>query len=162
MARASIVSAAGITLANRAVTLVFTNPSATVGFDVLRCWVGQSAGPTSAQQRVQLVSQITAFPTLTSATPSKVRFGDPVSGIVGGAAGAAGTAGVNASAEGAGTKVVILNDAFNVVNGWVWVPTPDERLVFGGGIASGFGLHLPVAPATLTNWAFGVTYREIN
>lgn len=162
MAREYVVSAGGITVANQAVTLVFINPSATVGIKILRAWIGQSANATSAQQRVQLVSQVTAFPTLTSATPAKTKLGDPTSGITGGTAGAAGTAGVNASAEGAGAKSVILNDAFNVLNGWVWLPTPEEQLVFGAGASSGFGLHLPVAPATLTNWAFGVVFAEVS
>ena len=163
MAREFSVSAGGITLANQAVTLVFINPAAAPNFniEILRCWIGQSANATSAQQRVQLVSQVTAFPTLTSATPAKLKRADPnVSIIVGGTAGAAGTAGVNASAEGAGTKTVIFEDAFNVLNGWIWIPTPEERIVMPAGSASGFGLFLPVAAATLTNWAFGVNYRE--
>ena len=163
MAREFAISAGGITLANQAVTLVFINPPAAPNFNIelLRCWIGQSANATSAQQRVQLVTQVTAYPTLTSATPAKLKRGDPnVSIIAGGTAGAAGTAGINASAEGAGAKTVIQEDAFNVVNGWVWVPTPDERIVIPAGSASGFGLFLPVAAATLTNWAFGVTYRE--
>ena len=161
MAREYVVSSAGITVANQAVTLVFINPSATVGIEILRCWVSQSANATSAQQRVQLSSQVTAFPTVTSATPAKLKLGDPVSGIIGGSAGAAGTAGINASAEGAGAKTVILADSFNVLNGWLWVPTPRETIILGAGASSGFGLHLPVAPATLTNWSFGVVYAEL-
>src|SRR5687768_11725408 len=115
MAREYTVSAGGITLANQAVTLVFINPASPgVTIEILRCWIAQSANATSAQQRVQLVTQATAFPTLTSATPRKTKINDPASGIVGGTAGAAGTAGINASAEGGGTKTVIVEDAFNV------------------------------------------------
>src|SRR3972149_4161781 len=118
------ISAGGIPLANQAVTLVFLNPASPgVSIEILRCWIGQSANATSAQQRVQLGTQGTAFPTLPSATPAKTKITDPVSGIIGGTAGAAGTCGINASAEGAGAKTVILNDAFNVLNGWLWVPT---------------------------------------
>jgi hypothetical protein len=163
MAREFVVSSAGITLANQAVTLVFINPAAAPNFniEILRCWVGQSANATSAQQRVQLETQVTAFPTLVSATPAKLKRADPnVSIIVGGTAGAAGTAGINASAEGAGGKTVIQEDAFNVLNGWLWVPTPAETIVMPAGSTSGFGMFFPVAAATLTNWAFGVVYRE--
>lgn len=163
MAREFVVSSAGITLANAAVTLVFINPAASPNFniEILRCWIGQSANATSAQQRVQLETQVTVFPTLTAATPAKLKRADPnVSIIAGGTAGAAGTAGINASAEGAGTKTIIQEDAFNVLNGWLWVPTPAETIVLPAGSASGFGLFLPVAPATLTNWAFGVVFRE--
>jgi hypothetical protein len=31
----------------------------------------------------------------------------------------------------------------------------------GAGIASGFGLHLPVAPGSLTNWQVAVTFGEL-
>jgi len=155
------VSGANITVANAAVTLVFINPAATYGLRILRCWVSQAANATSAQQRVQLNTQVTAFPTLTSATPSKSSIIDPVSGIVGGTAGAAGTAGINASAEGAGTKTVLFSDSFNVLNGWLWVPTPSEVIVLNAGAAAGFGLHFPAAPTTLTGWNFGVTYEEL-
>lgn len=155
------ISAGGITVAG-ATTLVFINPIAApnINIEILRCWIGQTANATSAQQRVQLVSQVTAFPTLTTFTPAKLKRADAVSVIVGGTAGAAGTCGINASAEGAGAKTIIHEDAFNVLNGWLWVPTPAETLVFPAGSASGFGLFFPVAPATLTNWAFGVVYRE--
>lgn len=160
MAREYVVSAGGITLANQPVTLVFINPSATVGIEVLRCWVSAQAA-TGVIQRVQLVTQVTAFPTLTSKTPSKVRLSDPVSGITGGTAGAAGTSGINASAEGAGSKTVIIDDAFNTANGYLWVATPKETLILGAGSSSGFGLFLPVAASVLTGWAFGVTYTEV-
>src|SRR5690349_25070872 len=103
MARTYSVGGGVLTLANQAVTLVFINPSSTIGLDILRAWCGQTGTATSAQQRVQFNSQPTAFPTLTSATPSKLNLTDPTSGITGGTAGAAGTAGINASAEGAGT-----------------------------------------------------------
>jgi hypothetical protein len=156
-----IVSGAGLTLANQAVTLVFINPGTTQSIAILRAWCGQSGSATSAQQRVQLNTQVTAFPTLVSATPAKTSIIDPVSVIVGGTAGAAGTSGVNASAEGAGSKTVLLADAFNVLNGWLWVPTPDEVIVMNAGAAAGFGLHLPTAPTSLTLWSFGVVYKEL-
>ena len=161
MSREYVVSSAGITLANQAVTLVFINPGTTASIEILRAWVSQSANATSAQQRVQFNTQVTAFPTLTSATPGKLKLSDPVSLITGGTAGAAGTCGINASVEGAGAKTVLHQDCFNVLNGWLWVPTPAETLILNAGAASGFGLHLPVAPTTLTNWAFGVVFREI-
>jgi|SRR6185295_6075981 len=160
------VSSAGITVANQAVTLVFINPAAgpAPALEMYHCWIAQSANATSAQQRVQLVTQVTAFPTLTSATPKTLEVGDGASVIVGGTAGAAGTAGINASAEGGGTKTIRYEDAFNVLNGWQWGPFPPgsgDSIILQAGSTFGFGLHLPVAPATLTNWAFGVAYREI-
>ncbi len=155
------VSGAGLTLANQAVTLAFINPVAGTVIEILRCAIGQSANATSAQQRVQMNTQVTAFPTLTSSTPKKTKTGDPASGITGGTAGAAGTSGINASAEGAGTKTIINEDCFNVLNGYLWVPTPRETIMVQAAASAGFGLHLPVAPATLTNWSVCVTFAEL-
>lgn len=155
------VPATNITLANQAVTLIFINPGTTVSLRVLRAWVSQAANATSAQQRVQLNTQVTAFPTLVSQTPSKTTSIDQASAIAGGTAGAAGTAGINASAEGAGTKTVIVPDSFNVLNGWLWVPTPGEVFNLPAGASAGGGLHFPAAPTALTNWNAGITYEEM-
>lgn len=161
MAHEYTVGAGGTTIAG-ATTLSFVNPAAApnVNLEFFRAWVGQSANATSAQQRVQLETQVTAFPTLTSKTPEKLKRAEAASIITGGTAGAAGTAGVNASAEGAGGKTSIFDDAFNVLNGWLWVPTPNETIIMPAGSTSGLGLFLPVAPATLTNWSWGLTFGE--
>ena len=123
-------------------------------------WVSQAANATSAQQRIQIETQVTAFPTLVSATPAALKRGDPISQIVGGTAGAAGTCGVTASAEGAGGKTVIWEDAFNVLNGWLHVPTPPETRVFPAGLGNSVALYFPVSPGTTTNWAAGLVYAE--
>jgi len=157
------ISSGGITVAG-ASTLIFVNPPAApnINLEFLRFWVGQSANATSAQQRIQLETQASAFPTLTAATPTKLKFADPnASVITGGTAGAAGTAGINASAEGAGTKTPIHDDAFNVLNGWLHVPTPPETRILPAGFTQGLGLFFPVGPATTTNWAFGTVFREV-
>jgi hypothetical protein len=144
-----------------AVTAVFINPIAApnVNLEILRCWLAQSANATSAQQRVQLETQVTAFPTVASATPAKLKRADAISIIVGGTGGA-GTSGITATAEG-GTKTAIFDDAFNVLNGWLWVPTPRETIMMPAGSASGFGMFIPIAPATTTNWHFGVNFAEV-
>jgi hypothetical protein len=157
------ISTGGVSVAG-ATTCIFVNPAAAVNpnLEFLRYWVGQSANATSAQQRIQLETQVTAFPTLTGATPTKLKPSDPnASVITSGTAGAAGTAGTNASAEGAGAKTAVWDDAFNVLNGWLHVPTPAETRVMPASSASGLGLYFPVAPATLTNWAFGLVFREV-
>jgi hypothetical protein len=142
-------------------TLIFLNPGTTMSIEILRMWISQAANATSAQQRVQVETQVTAFPTLTAATPKALKQRDPASAITGGTAGAAGTCGVNASAEGAGAKTVLWGDAFNVLNGWLWVPTPYETIIMPAGFASGLGLFFPAAPTTTTGWAFGMNYREL-
>ena len=149
-----------MTLANQAVTLAFINPGTTSSLEILRVSVSQSSSATSAQQRIQLNTQVTSFPTLVSATPVKTSTSDSSSAITGGTSGAAGTSGINASAEGAGTKTVLYPDVFNILNGWLWLPTPEERIILPASSSSGFGVHLPVAPSSLTGWNVVIVYRE--
>jgi len=157
------INATDVTVAG-ATTLAFVNPAAapSVNIEILRAWVGFAANATSAQQKIQIVSQVTAFPTLTSYTPRKRKPADPNASVITGATnGAAGTCGINASAEGAGTKTVELPDACNVLNGWLWIPTPPETMIWPAGSSSGLGLYFPTAPSTLTNWSGGFVYREV-
>lgn len=154
------IPAAAITVVNAVVTLVFVNPGTTVSLRILRLWASQAANATSAQQRIQFNSQVTAFPTLVAQTPSKTTTIDQASAITGGTAGAAGTCGINASAEGAGGKTVLIPDDFNVLNGYLWVPTPSEAYDAPAGAAAGLGLHFPVAPVALTSWSAGITFQE--
>lgn len=149
-----------VSVANQAVTLVFCNPGVDATLEFLRAWCSQAANATSAQQRVQINTQVTAFPTLTSQAPETTSPLDQASTIVGGTAGAAGTSGINASAEGAGAKTIKHPDAFNVLNGWLWVPTPLEVYEMSASLASGLGLHFPAAPATLTAWNAGLVFSE--
>lgn len=158
-----VLSAAGQTVVNAVVTLVFLNPPAAPNADLIftRFWIGQSNTTTYVgNQRVQLNTQVTAFPTLVSAVPAKLWNSGGASVLTGGTAGAAGTTGINASAEGAGAKTAIWADVFSPSNGWLLVLTPDEQIEQSAGSASGLGLHLPVAPTTLTNWSFGCTWAE--
>lgn len=165
MSREYIIPVAAVTLANQAVTLAYfqaMTAAPVCALEVLRAWASQAANATSAQQRVQLSTQVSTFPTLTSQAPVPLKAGDPASKITGGTAGAAGTSGINASSEGAGGKTVIIPDSFNVLNGWLWVPTPAETIIEAPqATAHGFGLVFPVAPATLTSWSAGLVFREI-
>ncbi len=150
-----------VTLAG-ATTMVFINPGAAISFEVVRAWAGQKGTATQQLIRIQFVTQVTAFPTLTSATPKSTgRFGD-TSDITGATNGAAGTAGTNASNEGAGAKTLLLPDVMNNQIGWVWVPTLEERIIMPAGSTSGLGLYLPVAPTSLINWTAGITFRQLS
>ena len=164
MSREFTLGGDGLTLANQAVTLVNINPPAapTTNLELLRMWASQSGTATSAQYRIQHVTQVSAFPTLVSATPVPLKHGDATASIVVGATtGAQGKTGINASAEGAGTKTVSWGDNFNNLNGYLWVPTPRETVVAPAGSLSSFSLFLPAAPGSLTNWATGMNYGEI-
>lgn len=157
------VSAGGITVAG-ATTMIAINPAASpsVNLEMLRYWVGYTANATSNQQRIELLTKASVFPTLTSSTPVKLKPSDPNASVITGAtSGAIGTVGINASAEGAGAATVVWDDAFNVLNGWLHVPTPPETRIMPAGLGNALNLYFPVAPTTLTNWAFGLIYREV-
>lgn len=157
------VSGKGITITNAACTLVFINPGAGRVIEVTGAWASQFGSTTSAQIGIEIGTKVSAFPTLTSATPAKTKSSDAISAIVGGTAGAAGTAGINASAEGAGAITTIWADAFNNLTPWIWNPmtTLGQTLVISGQDAVGVYLKLQAAPASLASWNFGMTYREI-
>lgn len=148
-----------------AMPFVFVNPKATgagSALEIISCRLSQSANATSAQERVEIFTQASAFPTMVSATPVPTKFGDPASGITGGTTGAAGLIGVAGTAVGAGTKTIVLSDAFNVLNGWLYIPLPEERPVIGiAATAQGLGIWFPAGPTTLTGWSMTFTYAEL-
>ncbi len=141
--------------------MVFVNVGTTVSLQFLRAWCSQNANATSAQQGVKTLTKATAFPTLVSATPNPTSVVDQASKITGGTAGAAGTCGINSSANGAGTELDIYPDNFNVLNGWLWVPTPADLVILSAGGAQGFGSQFVGTPGTLTGWTFGIEYAEV-
>ena len=112
-------------------------------------------------QRLQFVTQVTAFPTLTSATPQKTTPIDQASAITGNTAGAAGTSGVNASAEGGGSKTVLREFTFNVLTGFLWVAAQGEEYVMSAGGTSGFGVYLAATPGTLSGWTGALEFEEV-
>jgi len=161
MSRVYSIVGTNLTLANQPVTLAGLRSGTTCALEILRMWISQSANVTSVQQRVEWGTQASAFPTVTGATPAKLWTGDPASQIVSGTGLAAGTCGVNASAEGGGAKSPMGDDSFNVVQGFTWLPTPDETIILSPGLASSFYLFLPVAALTLTGWDVGMTFKEL-
>lgn len=128
--------------------------------EILRAWCSQNATETSEQLGIMLALQASAFGTYTSTTPTPHFVGGKISGIVGGTTGAEGTAGTDASANAAGTKTPIIYDGFNNLNGWLWVPTPEERIVIPSDTA--IVLAMVGTATTLTNWNAGITFRELN
>ena len=143
-------------------TLVIIHTQSTLGagseITLTRAWVSQLSAETSQQLGVILGQKASAFGTYTSTTPAPHRIGGVASGIAGGTAGAEGTAGTDASAEGAGTVTTTIEDGFNNLNGWLWVPTPEERITVPTDIA--VILKIVGTPTTLDNWCAGITYIE--
>lgn len=149
-------------VADATVVIIHTDSTvASAGSNVriLRAWIGQGATETSDQLGIMIAFKASAFGTYTSTTPIN-HFSGGATSLVGGTAGAEGTCGTDASAEGAGTVTPIVYDGFNNVSGWLWVPTPEERIRLPADTA--VILKIVGTPATLTNWSAGMTYEEIN
>ncbi len=119
---------------------------------LLRAWCGQSNLTGSAMQTVQLVRKSVAA-TVTSFTPLQLDPGDAAALAVGGTA----ATGTNASAEGTDSDLFYA-DSFNVLNGWLWVPTPEERIIIApSGI---IGIKLPDAPGSSMTTSAGFLFGE--
>jgi len=164
VASSSATTTTGLTVAG-ATSLVMSIPAAAPGFNIefLRHWAGQAANATSAQQRIQLAVAVTAFPTTAvSVTPTSLKRQDATaSSLVGATTIAAGKVGINIGTE-TGTKTpIIWDDVFNVLNGYLRVPTPAETEVFSAGETHGCVLWFPTAPTTVTGWNWGQNYREV-
>ena len=144
-------------------TLVIVHAASSIGtagslLEVIRCTISQNETETSQQLGAIIAKKVTAFGTYTSTTPQPHAIGAAVSGITGGTAGAAGTAGTDASAEGAGAATTIYTEGFNNLNGWIWVPTPEERILVG--VDQAVIIKIRGTPTTLTGWNATLTYLE--
>lgn len=127
--------------------------------EVLGVRVGQQGVTTNQQLGILIAQKVSAFGTYTAATPAPLTVGGAASGISGSTSGAAAGAGVDASAEGAGTVTNIIADSFSCLNGWLWVPTPEERILIQPDQA--VIVKLVGTPGTLTGWSANLTFREI-
>lgn len=128
--------------------------------EILRISVSQQSSSTSQQLGVIVGQKASVFGTYVSATPQPMTMGTVASAIVGGTTAAAASCGVKATAEGAGTVTSLWSDGFNILNGYLWVPTPEERIVIGPDLA--FLVKLRGTPNTLTGWNATVVFRELN
>jgi hypothetical protein len=137
-----------------AITLIQLQAGATNRLEIVEARVSQSNSTTSTMQPVQIMRK-SAAGTVTSFTPLLLSTGDAVSTAVGGAA----ATGTNASAEGTDTDILV-QDVFNILNGWLYLPVPEQRpVVDGAGI---IGLKLPVAPGSALTITASITFKELS
>jgi len=125
--------------------------------EIVRAWVNQESSTVSAQTAIQLNRKITTAASVTSLTPLLLEPNGAAALAVGGAA----ATGRTATAEGTDSDVLI-REGFNVLNGWLYLPVPEERIVLSPlSIAtSTLGLKFPVAPPNVT-YDYGIVFREI-
>lgn len=154
----------GLTVAG-ATTLALIIPLAGCTIELVRAWVSQNANATSAQVPIEIGTKVvTSGVTMTGNTPVKLKSSDPISLIVSGTTGGQGTAGINASAEGTVANTAKYFDNFNALNGWNWLPsaTLGETLQVNTQTAlNGIYMKFTSAPPVLTNWTWGMTFREM-
>lgn len=115
--------------------------------ELLRAGISQGLSETSTMEHVQILRK-TAAATVTSFTPRKYNPSDPAALAIGGVA----ATGYTASAEGTDGDV-LLDDGWNILNGWQWKSGEDRIVVPQGGILA---MKFPVAPASATYRAFMV------
>ena len=158
--REFILPLTNATVSSNTVLALRAPAAPSINLEILRAFLGQSSSTTSAQQRVQHVTQVSGFPTFAGTTAQPVKDHDAISRVVSSTNGGAGTCGTNATAEGAGAKTVKWEDVFNVLNGYLWVPTPQEKTVNPAGTLSTYGIYLPAAPSVTTGWSGGLVFAE--
>jgi hypothetical protein len=138
------------------------SPNAGSVLAIRRIEIGQSGSTTSGMVRGEVATRDTAGTlTLTSVTPSNLVLGGPASGLSGNVApvGAAARIGTNSSADSGGTYTQRRPFNFNNLNGYLWVPTPEERKIVPSD--SVFILRFLASPATTTGWTWSVEFEEI-
>lgn len=143
------------TTTSTAITVNVVWVPVTTATETTRAWVNQSTVTTSAQTRIQLLRKTGTAPTVSSQNPALVGPpGTQASKCVGGVA----ATGITASAEGT-DGTVYVEEGFNIVNGWLYLPVPEERVMILGSTASGIALKFPTAP-TSAGYVSGIEWLE--
>lgn len=116
---------------------------------LLRAWVGQDVSETSEALVVGITTK-SAAGAGTAFTPRKLnpRYA------------AAGSTARVADFTGEGTITEDLyREAFNILNGWLWLPVPEERITIAGGDI--VGIRLRTAPAAALTISAGLVFAEL-
>ena len=118
--------------------------------ELLRCGISQGLSETSTMEHVQILRK-TAAATVTAFTARRFNLNDPAALAIGGVA----ATGYTATAEGADGEVLI-DDGWNILNGWQWKSGEDRIIVPQAGIIA---MKFPVAPASAT-WRAYMVFAE--
>lgn len=134
-----------------AITIEQVTSVAGVAEEFTRCWVNQNTITATAQCRIQFLRK-SAVATVTSQAATTMGNGMQASKCVNGTT----ATGITASGEGTDGSVYI-EEGFNIVNGWLYLPVPEERKMMVG--ADSVGLKFPTAP-TSAGWISGIEWLE--
>lgn len=146
--------AGGVTIST-AITILQLKAGAAAKVELLRASLTQRGSVTSVQEAVQLLRK-TAAATVTAGVAGTTYLKNDPASPTGTLSLGTSASGYTGSAE--GTDGDILKDeGFNVLNGWLWLPTPEERIwVPAGGIVA---LKFASAPAS-QSWRAEFVFRE--
>ena len=144
---------------------VATPPAAGSVIAINRVEISQGENATSAAVRALLSARTGGNLTVATVTPSAAMYGGAASAIAGVAGTlAAGKCGITGSADATPTYVDLITASFNALNGWLWIPTPSERLYFTGAVAFVVRIGGPAGaadPGNLNGWNVSVNFEEI-
>ena len=139
---------------------VATPPAAGSVLAIKRVEISQNANATSAMVRAALSMRTGGNLTVATVTPSPRKYGGAASAIAGIAGTlAAGKCGITGSGDATPTYVDMMNASFTALNGWLWIPTPEEQIYITGAVA--FVVRFAADPATLTGWNCNLVFEEI-
>ena len=138
------------------------SPNAGALVSIIRAEITQSASTTSAQARLVLSTRDTAGTlTTTRVTPVNIVRGGPASALAGNTSviGAVARIGINSSADSGGTYTDGFAAAFNVLNGYLYLPVPEERITIPPSTV--WCARFAAAPASTTGWDITLVFEEL-
>ena len=139
----------GVTTAQ---SLIQIKAGASTMVEILRAWISNTTSETS-DTGIAEIHRNSAAATVSSQAALKHHDSDQAAKAVNGTA----ATGIDATGEGTPGDVLIV-EGFNVLAGWTWLPTPEERIWVP---PAGFLLlksDLAISSVTL---ACGITFREV-
>lgn len=123
--------------------------------ELVRAWVAQSTSVTSAMVPIQIVRK-TAAGDVAPFTPINISStNDPASKMV---ASSSGTGTFTSTAAFGTDGDIVLRDAYNVLNGWLYLPVPEERILTQPGNIT--AVRFPIVPASSGTYEGGLVWRE--
>ncbi len=140
---------AGVTTAQ---SLIQIKAGATTSLEILRAWISQTTVLVSDQSEAE-IHRNSAAATVTDQDPLPHEVGDQAVAATGGTA----ATGIDASGEGT-PGAVLIREGFNMLSGWIYLPTPEERILVPPAGFILLKLNLAITSATI---ACGITFREL-
>lgn len=156
MARGDVYILRHQAIISTAITIIQIKAGTSYGFEIISAALSQSNSETSQQEEIALVRKSAAATVTTAVVGTHVFLTDPGGPNPNLSLGTAAT-GVIGTAEGTDGDV-ILREGFNVLNGWLYMPVPEERIQFR--VSDIVALRFLTAPASQL-WNAKIVIREL-